>query len=726
MEPAPAGERYNEVNGYYFERRRATIPATIGTRALRAGDIVNVVVKAGGLQQEFRYRIEATADPVAAGQTAKKRVLVVAAEDYTGKSPNVDAGYATAPRYLAQHVAALEAAGYEVETFNIDAPPANGGTPNGVSYPPIKYPTALGVLSHFDAVNYYSGDDFVPQDVSETNPRRLSSATGADRLVRDGALGAQGHDRAARVRQRGRQAARRRPQRAPGLHRQQREPRRDRAVHLDAGQAVRLLYPPNNAGDDDLPGTAWQRSRESSNDTWQNYLGVVGRQSGIGTNELEVLTVPGNNGQQVANPNPLVSPYPVAPKADGILAGMAPLTIDTGSAGDPNQAADGSALPQARKPLRLRNWGPTNEPLRAERVDGDFATPLTYTTSGGAVISTRDSVALGFGLEQLSQAQRNEVVQACHDAPAADDGRHHAADDQRVQVPGRQLPSATPNDPVELELTTFDERGDMDKVDLYADGVYYATTEVYPFQFRYSAAGLRRRQDRPADRQGVRRGGQRGHVRHAVRQRRRGGRRGRIAAADRRPDARRLADRRPDAHLRQWRLPERPRVVQLRVAAQRRGDRRGHRRRPTSRPRATSVARSPAACPRPTARARPTPRPRRSSSRPRQPTVQAAPTPAAAGREVHGQGGVQAGVLAQGHHVHDHASDAEGLHDDAERHGARAEHEEDLPQVEQHGLREDHGPLDQAPEEGHEGGHLRQERLHDQELHGQGQLVLAH
>ena len=35
MQPRPAGERYSEVPGYYFERRRATIPATIGTRALR-------------------------------------------------------------------------------------------------------------------------------------------------------------------------------------------------------------------------------------------------------------------------------------------------------------------------------------------------------------------------------------------------------------------------------------------------------------------------------------------------------------------------------------------------------------------------------------------------------------------------------------------------------------------------------------------------------------------
>ena len=86
-------------------------------------------------------------------------------------------GYDTAPRYLAQHVSALEAAGYEVEVFNVDAPPANGGTPNGVVHPPIKHPTNIGVLSHFDAVNWYSGDDFAPQDPTNTNPRRPTSAT---------------------------------------------------------------------------------------------------------------------------------------------------------------------------------------------------------------------------------------------------------------------------------------------------------------------------------------------------------------------------------------------------------------------------------------------------------------------------------------------------------------------------------------------------------------------
>ena len=82
MTAAPAGERYNEVKGYYFERRQATFDGMIGTRAVQAGDIVNVIVKAGGLQQEFRYRVAALPDVPAAGQPAKKRVLIVAAEDY--------------------------------------------------------------------------------------------------------------------------------------------------------------------------------------------------------------------------------------------------------------------------------------------------------------------------------------------------------------------------------------------------------------------------------------------------------------------------------------------------------------------------------------------------------------------------------------------------------------------------------------------------------------------
>ncbi len=146
-----------------------------------------MTVRAGGQQQRFSYRVAAVP-----ADTTKTRVLVVAAEDYTGTSPNRTPGYATAPRHLQQHVDALTAAGYDVATFNVDAPPANATGQPGLKYPTfnvdappanatgqpgLKYPTFLGVLSHFDAVDYYTGDDYVPQDAAETTPRHLSSAT---------------------------------------------------------------------------------------------------------------------------------------------------------------------------------------------------------------------------------------------------------------------------------------------------------------------------------------------------------------------------------------------------------------------------------------------------------------------------------------------------------------------------------------------------------------------
>src|SRR5262249_22626583 len=157
MTVAPAGERYGEIPGYYFERRRAYFNGTIGTRKVQAGDIVNVLIQAGGQQRQFRYRVQATQQ-----DTTKKRVLMVAAEAYTGVSPNVSrSGYDAKPRYLDTYANSLSALGYEVNTYDIDKPPTNGGPDaNGIPHPQIKYPTYLGVLSHFDAVVYETGDDF--------------------------------------------------------------------------------------------------------------------------------------------------------------------------------------------------------------------------------------------------------------------------------------------------------------------------------------------------------------------------------------------------------------------------------------------------------------------------------------------------------------------------------------------------------------------------------------
>ena len=153
-DPWRGGERFGDLRGKYYQRVRARIPADFvqpGTaqtpRPLVAGDVVNVRVIAGSQQQRFSYSVVATAPPGDA-----KRVLVVAAEDYTGLSPN-KTPYDDAPRYLDAHVAALEANGYAVETFDVDAPPAG---PDGTARRLIS---DLGVLSHFDAVLFYTGDD---------------------------------------------------------------------------------------------------------------------------------------------------------------------------------------------------------------------------------------------------------------------------------------------------------------------------------------------------------------------------------------------------------------------------------------------------------------------------------------------------------------------------------------------------------------------------------------
>jgi hypothetical protein len=480
MTAAPSGERYGEVPGYYFERRRATIPGRIGTRTIVAGDVVNVIILAGGQQREFRYRVATVR-----ADATKKRVLVVAAEDYKGKSPNVTSGYDIAPRYLNTYKTALEGLGYEVATYDVDAPPANGGTPNGVVYPQIKYPTYLGVLSHFDAVVYETGDDFGPQDVTETNPRRMTSATAQTGSVETASWA---HHALLELRDYANEGGK-----LLVAGRNVHQPFTSTGSISATGpwtwtpdQLFGFNYPANNGGDDDLPGTAFQRSRGTSNDTWQNYLGVLGRQSGIGVvQSTSTSTQPTNN-------NPAIAGYPVAPKAGGLFEGMPPIVIDESSTNEPNQNADGSPAPQARLALRLRDWGPSNEPLRRERIEGDYATPVTYPTSGGAIISTRDSMTFGFGLEQVNAATRTELLKRSFDylLPAA-------ADTTPPTIDGFKWPpanfTATPADPIEADVTAYDNSGDLKSVTLSADGAPVGTVTVFPFQFRYtppaSAAG---------------------------------------------------------------------------------------------------------------------------------------------------------------------------------------------------------------------------------------------
>ena len=179
---------------------------------------------------------------------------------------------------------------------------------------------------------------------------------------------------------------------------------------------------------------------------------------------------------------------PVTPAAGSIYAGTTPFTLNT-AAGRQPVSVDAGGTPLTHRSRRCAcATGPAprpNEPLRQETVQADYATSPAQTANGGAIIATRDAVTFGFGIEQVPEAARNELVRRSmqHLLPTG-------ADTTPPTVVGFKYPTnlstATPRDPVELELTAFDERGDMDRVDLYADGALHSSVPVYPFQFRYT------------------------------------------------------------------------------------------------------------------------------------------------------------------------------------------------------------------------------------------------
>jgi hypothetical protein len=124
------GERYGMTSTHYHQMRGVVT----GTNP---GDNVEVWFEGGGQRSpSFSYR---------AVSESGNRILVVAAEDYTGASPAQPPG---GPHYLSYYLDALAANGENADVWDVDA---NGRTA----------PDALGVLSHYDAVIWYTGDDAV-------------------------------------------------------------------------------------------------------------------------------------------------------------------------------------------------------------------------------------------------------------------------------------------------------------------------------------------------------------------------------------------------------------------------------------------------------------------------------------------------------------------------------------------------------------------------------------
>jgi hypothetical protein len=137
------GERYGFENVDYYVERRGTV------KGAKPGDTVEVWFSGKDSESRKRNRrVESEHFTYTVAQDTGNDVLVIANEDYTGVNP-LPANTLSAPKYLDDHLDALAANGVAGDTWDVDA--------QGV-------PHDLGVLSHYDAVLWYLGDNRLTQD----------------------------------------------------------------------------------------------------------------------------------------------------------------------------------------------------------------------------------------------------------------------------------------------------------------------------------------------------------------------------------------------------------------------------------------------------------------------------------------------------------------------------------------------------------------------------------
>ena len=131
------GEVYGVGNANYYHVMRGFV------RGTKPGDSVEVWFEGGGKKSDsFTYK---------AVSESRYRTLLLSAEDYTGKSPGPQAG---GPLYLDYYKTALDQNQIKYDVYDVDAHDRTA-------------PDPLGVLSHYDAVLWYTGDDIVVRELDQ-------------------------------------------------------------------------------------------------------------------------------------------------------------------------------------------------------------------------------------------------------------------------------------------------------------------------------------------------------------------------------------------------------------------------------------------------------------------------------------------------------------------------------------------------------------------------------
>lgn len=154
------GQRYGDLQDVYYAEFRGQV------RGTHVGDSVEVWFTG---EKRGAGRVTSPSFTYQVARDSSAKVLVLANEDYTGVNPTYPPG-TNAPKYASEYVDALAANGIKSEVWDVDA--------QGV-------PHHLGVLSHFQAVVWYLGDNRLtmePEDaVTDTFVGPLPDASVSER-----------------------------------------------------------------------------------------------------------------------------------------------------------------------------------------------------------------------------------------------------------------------------------------------------------------------------------------------------------------------------------------------------------------------------------------------------------------------------------------------------------------------------------------------------------------
>ncbi|WP_308168336.1 M14 family zinc carboxypeptidase [Nonomuraea sp. NEAU-A123] len=149
------GERYGKGYNAYYHWLRGTITGT------RPGDKVKVWFSSIGKKSaDFTYQVAADIGG---------KVLVLATEDVTGLSPVQGV---TEAKYADDYVKALDEAGYSSDVYDMDTMGR-------------KAPHPLGVLSHYKAVVWETGDDIIPRSAGQVPGTTSKGGVDTELAVRD-------------------------------------------------------------------------------------------------------------------------------------------------------------------------------------------------------------------------------------------------------------------------------------------------------------------------------------------------------------------------------------------------------------------------------------------------------------------------------------------------------------------------------------------------------------